>query len=454
MPVVDVLAPAKTVHHSLGPILHDESTNAGNIQILSNIFQHQYGLPDSLFERILLLIYGDQKTVQRIRSIKQRREEAERPYDRLQWALPVPALFHLRMNYLYMISRLHFGGPDRDQSTLHDAMNFWTRKKISKSKADFYALEQLIIHSFQARVCALLMNMLSQSGQGEGLNFEDIGQILATYDGEAFSQLLDRLVDSYGKHARSTNDEELRNHVLFLQHTQTYLLLKYSIKHADLGLLRRAIDRCCIYFHGSGQSNYAFEMLYLQRLTSTPAATPELQRAILANGLVNRQGKEDTWYETDRLVEFHNGDLRKLLNAKRGSSFTPDYLFKHCALNTNFFCTLSKQTESFYKIGRNSDHATKSAERDISVMAQRLWRSGSIALHRERTVKYKATDVLAEGAACIAGKAIANFNKKACSVDYDQLEDENELDGDDNDDENEVGHFFGPEGSDEEIDEE
>src|SRR5437763_13586125 len=109
--------------------------------------------------------------------------------------------------------------------------------------------------------------------------------MLAAYNAEAFSKLLDGIIDSYDKDTCSVDDLELRNHVLFLQHTQTYLLLKYSIKHADLGLLRRAIDRCCLYFHGSGQSRYAYEMLYLQRLTSTSAATPELQRAILANGL-------------------------------------------------------------------------------------------------------------------------------------------------------------------------
>lgn len=296
MPVIDVLTPVKTVHQSLGPIPHDESTNVGNIQILENIFQHQYYLSESAFERRLFLVYGDQKTTQRIRSIKQRREQAERAYDKLQWALPVPALFHLRINFLYMISRVHFGGPGSDQSTLYDAMNFWTRKKISKSKADFYALEQLIIHSFQARICALLWCKLAQSASEESLEFEDIARLLATYDLEAFSSLLDSVahsfVHSFDKHAHSTDDQELRNHILFLQHTQTYLLLKYSIKHADLGLLRRAIDRCCLYFHGSGQTKYAYEMLYLQRLISTRAATPELQRAILANGLVNRQGKD------------------------------------------------------------------------------------------------------------------------------------------------------------------
>ena len=70
IPVVDILVPMKTTHYSLGPIPHDENSNAGNIQILENIFQHQYYLPDSAFEQCLFFIYGDQKTTARIRSIK------------------------------------------------------------------------------------------------------------------------------------------------------------------------------------------------------------------------------------------------------------------------------------------------------------------------------------------------------------------------------------------------
>lgn len=161
MPEIDILAPVKSLHCSLGLIPYDESTNAGNIMVLENIFRQQYRLPDSAFEQGLFLIYGDQKTTQRIRMIKRRRERARQPYDTLKWALLVPALFHLRMNYLYMMLRVHFGGQGGDPSTLYDAMNFWTRKGISKSNSDFYALEQLVIHSFHARVCALLWHRLA-----------------------------------------------------------------------------------------------------------------------------------------------------------------------------------------------------------------------------------------------------------------------------------------------------
>ena len=168
-----------------------------------------------------------------------------------------------------------------------------------------------------------------------------------------------------------------------------------------------------------------------------------MQRTILANGLINRWGKANSWYETDRLVEFHNGTLKKLLNTKRESALTIDYLLEHCALNTEFFDSLTKQTELLYGINRNSEHPEKSAERDIRVMAQHLSHSGSVTKHTGRTVKHEAVDALAVGAVRIAGNAIANFNKTACSIDN-YLEDEGEQDGNDEDEDDidEVNQFF------------
>ena len=149
MPVIDILPRQKTAHLSLGPIPHDESTSLGNLDVLSNIFREQYQLPDEVFKQRLFLVYGDQKTTQRIRTIKSRRSRATQAVDSLRWVLPVPALFHIRMNYLYMLSRTHFSAAgDGSKATLYDAMNFWIRKGIQSKKADFYALEQLIIHSF------------------------------------------------------------------------------------------------------------------------------------------------------------------------------------------------------------------------------------------------------------------------------------------------------------------
>jgi hypothetical protein len=47
-------------------------------------------------------------------------------------------------------------------------------------------------------------------------------------------------------------------------------------------------------------------MLILWRLVGTSACDPVLQRAILANSLVNLRGWPDSFFETDRLNELLN----------------------------------------------------------------------------------------------------------------------------------------------------
>jgi hypothetical protein len=75
MPQLDILPPEKTLSTTLGPI-PAEGTIAGNYDILHNIFIRQLAFnPDMDFSTRLFLVFGDQLTVSRIRSIKFERRE-------------------------------------------------------------------------------------------------------------------------------------------------------------------------------------------------------------------------------------------------------------------------------------------------------------------------------------------------------------------------------------------
>jgi hypothetical protein len=413
MPIVDKLPRHTTIHSSLGAIPHDESTNVGNLEVLSCIFKDQYGLPDEMFNERLYLIYGDQKTTQRIRMIKTRRTKSIQAVDRLDWALPVPALFHLRMNYLYMLNRVHFGAlNDGSLATLYHAMNMWARKGISRKNANFPALEQLVIHSFQSRICAFLWNKLRDLRLGS--TKDDIDRILRNYDSVRLHDLITEVVKCYELDSRYTMNVESRNHILFLQHAQNYLLLKYAIKHADIGLILRAIRRSSVYFHASGQHKYAYEMLYLLRLVCTDPSSPELQRAVLANGLVNTSGAEDSWFETDRLVEFHNGTLKTLFRDRRGPNMTVQYLMENCALNTEFYRSLNNNIAQFLQYADNGKHPEKDASLDIQAMAEKLFRSGSITGIQGNSVSHEAIDLFEVALPRLAGDCLPKFNMKEC----------------------------------------
>ena len=311
-----------------------------------------------------------------------------------------------------MLLRCHFGGQDHDYSTLHYAMNFWGQKKISKTKADFFTLEELIIHSFQAQIVALIWEWLRHTGLSRSV--QDIEALLQTLNPKTLYELIEKvqIQCSFTVNAdlKNLNNEEVWSHYLFLHHTQTYLLLKYAIKHADIGLIRRAIDHCSIYFHGSGQSKYAYEMLYFQHILL--ASEPSLCRAILSNSLVNLQGSSDSWFETDRLVEFHNGDLKLLFKAKRGSTLDLGTLLNIYSLGLTYFKHLHDKIEQLFGVRSISMHLSKPAQTDIMLMAQQLLQS--IVYSEGRTVKYPAIDALGKGASRLGGDVLAKFNASKC----------------------------------------
>ena len=59
----------------------------------------------------LVLVHGDQKTTSFIRHIQFSQLEASLPYDRKQWILPVPAFFHVELNYLVSLFRVFWDWP-------------------------------------------------------------------------------------------------------------------------------------------------------------------------------------------------------------------------------------------------------------------------------------------------------------------------------------------------------
>lgn len=214
-------------------------------------------------------------------------------HDRKDWILGITALFHLRMNYLWLMQRTHYGGPGQDASTLHHHANWWERKNVPSDRAAFAVLEELVLHSFDARVVGLLYIELERGG----VDTSKIEVVEEAISQMASSQLL-HIVEGIRSSAFSCSawrgpddadlvDDEFISHARYLQQAMVYKVLKYGIKNADIGLIDRAIGVCCCYSDGSKQYSYAFEMLYLKRSTSTSACDPELRRAIFSNSLVN-----------------------------------------------------------------------------------------------------------------------------------------------------------------------
>jgi len=93
------------------------------------------------------------------------------------------------------------------------------------------------------------------------------------------------------------------------------------------------------------KSRYSFLSLYITWLTQTEAADPELQTAILANGLVNLRGAEDSWFEMDRLSEFFSLHMKKLMSTRRTSTQDITTMFRQTAVTSSYSTTLKELLE-------------------------------------------------------------------------------------------------------------
>jgi hypothetical protein len=337
------------------------------------------------------------------------------------------------LNFLYMVMRTFYGGEEAAQqfSALYTHINHLGRRNIPREKAPFHHMEELILQSFDARIVALFLlhirGKCNIEADGEveryvrNLSPQQFLEHVEDIHTAAFSRDVCRDANQYtSDHSEPpasacqpaatssstdtsssaannqiprSDDTEFFNHIRFLQVIDTYKLLKYAIKHADIGLLKRVIPRLCLYFAGSSSKNYAYDMLILWRLVGTSACDPVLQRAILANSLVNLRGRPDSFFETDRLNELLNLQLKELLWTRGNSTFGMDELFKWSVLTISYTGALRDIFERAFGERTNSEHTTKSPALDIRYLADQI-RKDSIMRYMRRSADFEAPSLL------------------------------------------------------------
>lgn len=240
----------------------------------------------------------------------------DRAYDRYQHIFPGLALWHLRFNYLKMIWEVFYpGGSASERSTLQWAAEHWHRDKTTRP-TDFHSLEDLTIHSYRARIIAMLKPWVHQQNKRLQLhNPEVLGNWLSKLSPRQWAEAMTWL-DARMKDQRTTEfslNDHWNNHVRFCTVMEAYLTLCWSIKWGDVGLLKDALREVTIILQAPSakKPKYAREMLRQMHVLDTTAADPILQRAYIANALVNLRGLPFTFYEMDLLLEHQNGEFKR-----------------------------------------------------------------------------------------------------------------------------------------------
>ncbi|KAK7000785.1 hypothetical protein R3P38DRAFT_3614222 [Favolaschia claudopus] len=94
-----VLQLRKSEIHTARPTNIDESSSTGVASVLANLLGQLSVVPATLDRWMMLMICGDQLTIDRVRKIKWYSRKAGDPFDKYQWALPVIQLWHLKWNW-------------------------------------------------------------------------------------------------------------------------------------------------------------------------------------------------------------------------------------------------------------------------------------------------------------------------------------------------------------------
>jgi hypothetical protein len=415
-PTVERLSPRRTPHYAFSPILENEGTISGTYKVIDTIFLEQLDYDhEKDFDGRLHLVYGDQKTVSLIQSVQKERRRATFQYDQYNWLLPVPGLFHWRTNFMNMLHDTYSGSEHAAvESTLYHNKNYLGC--VQGHTSPFHHKEEVAMRAFDARVTALFYRLLPANVHAA--NSSQVDNYISNLNPATFLDKIEEIRQYIFTSAEQSPkvsdliDHEFSAHAKFLQQMETYKTLKYAIKYADVGLIKRALARCCVLFHGSSQTKYAFLSLYMTWLTQTNAAEKPLQSAILANGLVNLRGTKDGWFEMDRLNEFFNLQMKTLMATRRTSTIDCAELFRRTALTGSYCTDLKTAMEAAFGEHSNGRHQIKDASQEVRHLAYQIAESQSITKHSAgRYSPFQPKDIVRRGVELL-DNAVKRFNDR------------------------------------------
>jgi hypothetical protein len=156
-------------------------------------------------------------------------------------------------------------------------------------------------------------------------------------------------------------------------------------------------------------------MLYY-RWNLSPVNTPELQRAILASGLVNWQGKSASHKAIDLGMEHLNANCKIEMKSYKNSTHDIDVSFDRVCLTNTWVRFLRSKLEGVFGRPISGSHTSASTALEVFSLARSLFTSD---LSRPRSAEqlagfssfYDSPDILDEGVKRLEEK-IKRFNKE------------------------------------------
>ncbi|KAJ7183811.1 hypothetical protein C8R46DRAFT_1308852, partial [Mycena filopes] len=463
-----VLQLRKSFISTMRPTNIDESPTTGAAAVLLNLIAQLAIVPTMLY-RWMIMICGDQLTIDRIRKIKWYTRKGDNPFEQYHWALPIIQLWHLKWNWQKCIFRLHWH-QDLGKGIFglrHDC-HLLERGKFNHEKCDFYPAHHILEDRFEAVVLDALRLLCEEStGQVNGpeVKLLDAVQSYFNPDGHlhncSFAQLEDladlvytrymsngaaemalghspRPVNVYGpawkgpaaasssrpnkKQKRSrakTGAQPARNFLdagdqvmvtlcNFMRMTFWYLELCAATAEGDIGRVFEVIKLLRFSFWGAGSTNYGNELLELA-CNFLYEWSDDLRLTVLENYLVNPTGKRGYWFELDLLQEHFNFWIKALFNSK-SHDFDSKHLAEAVGLNISGISSLRERFPGLFGLKKNGGkHRDVRVADDINRLGAHFREEHILVWEAGRSHPYQVGNEFSAGMSVLKGGQLKKF---------------------------------------------
>ncbi|KII93855.1 hypothetical protein PLICRDRAFT_102389 [Plicaturopsis crispa FD-325 SS-3] len=388
-----------TLQYMLGTLNIPEASYDDNDRLLMEwLKQLKKNAPDEkrkLAIEQLIVWVGDQLTIDRLRGLFKSRAEDMNSYDRLDWLVPAFGWLHLEMAVETSLHKQYLGTAS-GRGLSHD-FAVLERKGLASvlTKGPFHHnIQEALYHIAEAHlridICTTAsipdITALRKKSPRELLDLA-----IKVVSDHASTEAMDKI--DHGTPAEK-RDEVKRQTIMFNRDVLQYIVLDQAIKHGDIGIMEDSLPQLLFRFQGSGQSNYATEILeLLQNLRREWPA--ELRRYVTENcWLVNFTGRPDGFLPVDMAQEHNIKDIK-------GPNINWEYLKKmHPAVR--IIRALSRHMEEdFGTLNRGNKHGVPRKDRDVRKLQESYLASHTHDLERNgrkiKSADNRAPDVVTLG---------------------------------------------------------
>ncbi|KAI9066923.1 hypothetical protein FKP32DRAFT_1551960, partial [Trametes sanguinea] len=418
--------PVSKLHHvPLRAMDINQSTVSGNIEALNNMLTQaglgdparparaRSGMPVEDISQHVVLVSGDLGTYERVLTAQRRRAQELTPFNRLQYVVFVPGLFHFKMAAADAIWRILVTPADARTDSTSFAKLFARLRPNESSRlinnAKFRQQHELIEHVGALLQLDAWRVEVSKSTAGRYNSLEEWAA--SKPSAHEITEIADRLALMYAEgedvdlhelqYEPASNRDVVRENTLrTLNYLLLYAELSYALNAGDIGRVETLYSPWVQLFRAAGKHKYATGILRF--VHALYFIYPDgLRRAVRYNILVNPLGKPHHFRAVDWIIELLNLYI-KVIYGGGGSNYTKARIVAESSLVVVYRSCHGNIERNFKLSGLTYAHVVKDMRKTIkAILEEHLAVERPNETRKGRKSAYTIPDQLGRGAALI-----------------------------------------------------